>query len=163
MDRLTLKHLQRKAKDILSKKAADRRIAAVDGYLLALETLYEDSNTNVSFSFGRIDGTADRALEAASAAMGEGMRIELAVLTDWKRELTGDVLQGYLPHSLQPDVRERLAHGLMILLNRATGDTASAWRVLATPTDGKYFHCAWQTYLFATPDGFFLLHCAIDD
>jgi len=163
MERTTTKYLQRKAREMLSKNAANRRVAAIDGYLMALESLGSEANHSVSFDFRRIEGTVDRARDAALAAMGEGMKIELTPLADWKRELANDLLQGYIPTALGPELREEIAQGLLILLNRACSDTASAWRVVATPTDGKYFHCAWSTYLFPTPDGLFLLHCAIDD
>ena len=163
MERNRLKWVQGRAKDILSKKSADRRVAAVDGYLLALEVLYDDANTSVSFEFVRIDGTAEQPLAAVARHLGPDLRVELSPTVDWKKELRRDLLQGFLPVSLQPAVRERMAETFVLLLNRACSDTASAWRVTTEPTDGSYYHCAWNTYLFPTPDGLFLLHCAIDD
>jgi len=162
MDSHTLKYLQRRAKEILARQSADHRVAAVDGYLLALETLHEDANVSVSFSFERIDGTADRALDAARQHLGPGLKVDLVPLDDWQRALSKDLL-GYLFSVQNQAVRQRLADALVVLLNRACADTASAWRVATEPADGKYYHCAWSTYLFPTPHSLFLLHCAIDD
>ena len=162
MNAHALKYLQQRAKDILAKQNADRRVAAVDAYLLALETLHEDANLSVSFSFERIDGTADRAHDAARQHLGPGLKIELVPLDDWQRSLSKDLLD-YLFSVHNQLVRRRLADALVVLLNRACADTASAWRVATEPSDGKYYHCAWSTYLFPTPHGLYLLHCAIDD
>ena len=162
MDRDALKRLQRHTKDILSRNSADRRVAAVDGYLLALETLHEDANLSVSFIFERIDGTADRAHDAVVRHLGPGLKVDLVPLDDWKRQLSKD-LPGFLFTIPNEKARRRLADALVALLNRACSDTASAWHVATEPTDNKYYHCDWQTYLFPTPHGLFLLHCAIDD
>ena len=163
MERTALERVQAHAKAILSKQAADRRVAAVDGYLLALETLFDDRNTSVSFDFTRIDGTADQPLDAVTKYQGPNFRVALTPMADWRVELARDLLGGFLPTSLRPASRQRLAETFVVLLNRACSDTASAWRVVAEPTDHSYYHCAWRTYLFLTPDGLFLLHCAIDD
>jgi len=164
MSRAAMKNLQARAKDILSKRAADRRVAAVDGFLFALESLCGETNKGVSFDFAWIDGTADRALEAVTRHHGPNFKLALNPLADWRVELTSDLLGGgFLPASLPPPVRRRLVEAFVVLLNRACADTATAWRVEAEPKDQSYYHCAWRTYLFPTPDGLLLLHCSIDD
>ena len=163
MERPALKRVQAHAKGILSKQAIDRRVAAVDGYLLALETLFDDRYTSLTLDFTRIDGTADHPLDAVTKYHGPNFKVALTPMADWKVELARDLLEGFLSTSLRAATRERLAETFVVLLNRACSDTASAWRVMAEPTDQAYYHCAWRTYLFPTPHGLFLLHCAIDD
>jgi hypothetical protein len=162
MDPSTLKFLQRRTKDILSKSSADRRVAAVDGYLLALETVAAVPNHVPSFTFERIDGTADRALDAVTQHLGPGLKVELVPADNWQWQLSKDLLRFLYP---VPDekVRRDLVERLVVLLNRACSDTASAWKVIIEPDRKTFFHCAWETYLFPTPHGLFLLHCSVDD
>ena len=156
------KFLQKRVKDVLEPRQAARRVAAVDGYLLALERLYESGGMSSTFTFERVEGSPADPLEAVRQHINPGYRIHLYPI-DWRQELSMTLPDAVFGEtSLRPVVRQRVIDALIVLLNRATSDAASAWRVETDP--GKdFYHCFWLTYLFHTPHGLFLLHFATDD
>ena len=156
------KFLQKRVKDLLDPRQAARRVAAVDGYLLAVECLHESGGLFSTFTFERVEGGAGDPLEAVRQHINPGYRIHLLPI-EWQKELAATLPNAVFGEtSLRPVVRQRVVDTLIVLLNRATSDATSAWRVETDP--GKdFYHCYWLTYLFHTPHGLFLLHFATDD
>ena len=162
MSRPSSPTLQRRVKDILDQRNAARRVAAVDGFLLAVESLHESGGMSSQFTFERIEGTAADPLDAVRRHINPAYQYEV-VPVEWRTELAEKLPDAMFGEtSLRPAARKRVVDTLIVLLNRATSDSVTAWRVETNPGKDTY-HCFWLTYLFHTPHGLFLLHFAEDD
>jgi hypothetical protein len=180
MDKLTKKALKRRAKEIMAQQKAveDAAVvspmeetydiagkpAGINAFLLALEKFWEVGGFGPYYRYERVGGTTEDPQAVMVKRAHPKHVVTLVPLADWQRELTADLPKWIFGSDmLTPAVKQRLVETLVILLERATGDAASCWRVETDEGRGPMYACAWKDYLFPTPGGLFLLHMSISD
>ena len=177
MDKLTKKRLKQRAKEILAQQrqaetadpqagayAAAGRPAGINAYLLAMEALYPFDGSAPTYTYERVGGATDDPQRVMVERSHPRHVVTLAPVSDWRRELTDDLPRWAFGGSpLTPAIKLRVVETLVALLERATGDGTTCWRVHTDDTKGPMYACAESEYLFPTPGGLYLLSLQIND
>lgn len=164
MDKHRKKRLQRRAKDILNRERIGSRVAGIDAFVLALETIHEDPNLAASFSYEHVLGSADNVHAALKEHLDPRYLFTLTALSDWQSTLIERLPNEALGFTtLTAPVRQRLIETLTILLARATGDAAVVYHVEIDTAGGPFYEASSEDYLFVTPSGLHLLHFGLSD
>ncbi|MEZ6190310.1 MAG: hypothetical protein R3C45_03365 [Phycisphaerales bacterium] len=166
------KHMQRvmreQVKNILNKRPADRRVAAVDGFLLAMMTAFgtHHREAGLDLSFQRISESCDDPRAVINKHMvehEEARVVELQELDNWPDILRSNLVGCITPEELSQEGQNELLEAFIILLQAVCQGYVHGWRVIGDSADGSYFHCWCDIYALAAPDGLYLLYCSIDD
>src|SRR5687768_2197305 len=144
MDKLTKKALRKRAKEIMAMQrtagsvpdpreadfAAAGRPAGINAYLLAMEALYPEGGDGPDYTYERVGGAADDPQRVMVERSHPQHVVTLVPVADWRRDLADDLARWVFGgNMLSPPIKQRIVERLVVLLERATGDGTTCWRV----------------------------------